>query len=463
MEADLSSTPALPSATVTATTPRIPSKHDQIEINFCLLDDETNFFADPFDAHSDDKIMSASEEKDDDLLASYIVTDYLGKEFDDQDPSTGGGASTTGAGAHGNSQTGKGESTFDAPKLRHSHSVDCLKLSAVQQKMIEAKKAMAPEKLAELWIVDPKRAKRILANRQSAARSKERKARYILELEKRVQCLQTERDTASLSTENTELRRQLESIEQQAQLRDALNEALEQELERLKFATGEAGTPTDPYIIRVEHVPFKSPFLHHPQPAHVDPQKLKLPHLHPLEPNMSNNPPYQADLPKSKTSHFYPLVTNILDEANVPRAKKPRFSGFGSDITTTCEPLDSSKTNLPQFCPLEMNAINCPMPLHPPNEPIPQVCSLETNMSNPYPSPLDPAQVKASPYPVDSTISSSCQPFYCPTISSHVFIQPPQDDYHLSRLPIFDASGKSSHLVKMEGPAIIASEGAGAF
>ena len=41
-------------------------------------------------------------------------------------------------------------------------------------------------------LLDPKRAKRILANRQSAARSKERKMRYISELERRVALLQGE-------------------------------------------------------------------------------------------------------------------------------------------------------------------------------------------------------------------------------------------------------------------------------
>lgn len=38
---------------------------------------------------------------------------------------------------------------------------------------------------------------RILANRQSAARSKERKARYMTELERKVQTLQTEATTLS--------------------------------------------------------------------------------------------------------------------------------------------------------------------------------------------------------------------------------------------------------------------------
>ncbi|KAF9601261.1 hypothetical protein IFM89_018371 [Coptis chinensis] len=113
-------------------------------------------------------------------------------------------------------------------------------------------KAMAPERLAELALIDPKRAKRILANRQSAARSKERKIRYTSELERKVQTLQTEattlsaqvtmlqRDTTGLTSENKELKLRLQSMEQQAHLRDALNEALRDEVQRLKIATGEA-------------------------------------------------------------------------------------------------------------------------------------------------------------------------------------------------------------------------------
>ncbi|GAB2225091.1 hypothetical protein Droror1_Dr00005877 [Drosera rotundifolia] len=115
----------------------------------------------------------------------------------------------------------------------------------------ELKKIMANEKLAEIALSDPKRAKRILANRQSAARSKERKMRYISELEHKVQTLQTEattlsaqltllqRDSAGLTNQNNELKFRLQAMEQQAQLRDALNEALSAEVQRLKIATGE--------------------------------------------------------------------------------------------------------------------------------------------------------------------------------------------------------------------------------
>ncbi|KAK4377339.1 hypothetical protein RND71_003635 [Anisodus tanguticus] len=115
----------------------------------------------------------------------------------------------------------------------------------------ELKKIMANEKLAEIALADPKRAKRILANRQSAARSKERKMRYIAELEHKVQTLQTEattlsaqltllqRDSSGLTSQNHELKFRLQSMEQQAQLRDALNEALTGEVQRLKLANAE--------------------------------------------------------------------------------------------------------------------------------------------------------------------------------------------------------------------------------
>ncbi|GFY89890.1 Basic-leucine zipper (bZIP) transcription factor family protein [Actinidia rufa] len=115
----------------------------------------------------------------------------------------------------------------------------------------ELKKIMANEKLAEIALTDPKRAKRILANRQSAARSKERKLRYIAELEHKVQTLQTEattlsaqltllqRDSTGLTSQNNELKFRLQAMEQQAQLRDALNEALTAEVQRLKIVTAE--------------------------------------------------------------------------------------------------------------------------------------------------------------------------------------------------------------------------------
>ncbi|CAN0921541.1 Transcription factor VIP1 [Linum grandiflorum] len=144
---------------------------------------------------------------------------------------------------------------------RHSSSMDGSSCSAsfeADSSFLDdgMKKAMAPDRLAELSLIDPKRAKRILANRQSAARSKERKIRYTGELERKVHTLQTEattlsaqvtvlqvpfleRDTSGLNTENRELKLRLQAMEQQAHLRDALNEALREEVQRLKIAAGQ--------------------------------------------------------------------------------------------------------------------------------------------------------------------------------------------------------------------------------
>ncbi|KAK6115254.1 hypothetical protein DH2020_007523 [Rehmannia glutinosa] len=112
---------------------------------------------------------------------------------------------------------------------------------------VELKKIMADERLAEIAISDPRRAKRILANRQSAARSKERKLRYISELEHKVQTLQSEATTlsaqvtilqkeyAELTNRNNELKFRVQAMEQQAQIRDALHEALTSEVQHLKL------------------------------------------------------------------------------------------------------------------------------------------------------------------------------------------------------------------------------------
>ncbi|KAK1437882.1 hypothetical protein QVD17_03682 [Tagetes erecta] len=112
---------------------------------------------------------------------------------------------------------------------------------------VELKKIMANENLAEMALTDPKRVKRILANRQSAARSKERKMRYIAELENKVQTLQNEAttlyaqvtslqgDLTSLTSQNNELKFRLQAMEEQAHLRDALNDTLTAEVQRLKI------------------------------------------------------------------------------------------------------------------------------------------------------------------------------------------------------------------------------------
>ncbi|CAD5311878.1 unnamed protein product [Arabidopsis thaliana] len=75
--------------------------------------------------------------------------------------------------------------------------------------------------------------------------------RYIAELERKVQTLQTEatslsaqltllqRDTNGLGVENNELKLRVQTMEQQVHLQDALNDALKEEVQHLKVLTGQ--------------------------------------------------------------------------------------------------------------------------------------------------------------------------------------------------------------------------------
>ncbi|KAL2898124.1 bZIP transcription factor 18 [Bienertia sinuspersici] len=257
---------------------------------------------------------------------------------------------------------------------------------------------------------------RILANRQSAARSKERKARYMQELEKKVKSLQTEatalsaqlslfkkwcdnnhgwifefqRDTTGLSTENIELRRQLESMEQQAQLRDGmrqcfilitLNDALKQELDRLKVATGDTSTPADSFVMPI-----------------------------------TQNVPQQQQTP-------------CTFESNSPRNK-------------TFVPLDSSKpNNMPQyFTKNEAKNMNfhAPQTVDSPLGHIPPPFLFESNSQ----SPEQDAFVTSQPH----------------------LLKPLPKHGHINKLQGLDINGLDSYqLVKLEDPTIIANESIGGF
>ncbi|KAM0878906.1 hypothetical protein ACQ4PT_034556 [Festuca glaucescens] len=122
----------------------------------------------------------------------------------------------------------------------------------------DKKKIMENDHLAKIVLTDPKKVKRILNNRLSAAKSKERKVRYITELERKVQVLQSETTTLTsqvnmlqrghslLSTHNSEMKIRLQAMVQQAELKDALNEALNSEVQRLKLVAGETSDPQMP-------------------------------------------------------------------------------------------------------------------------------------------------------------------------------------------------------------------------
>ncbi|KAK6919143.1 Basic-leucine zipper domain [Dillenia turbinata] len=95
-------------------------------------------------------------------------------------------------------------------------------------------------------ITDPKRVKRILANRQSAQRSRVRKLQYISELERSVTSLHTEVSVLSprvafldhqrliLNVDNSALKQRIAALAQDKIFKDAQQEALKKEIERLR-------------------------------------------------------------------------------------------------------------------------------------------------------------------------------------------------------------------------------------
>eukprot|EP00250_Pteridium_aquilinum_P005337 c15448_g1_i2 orf=308-1630(+) len=94
--------------------------------------------------------------------------------------------------------------------------------------------------------LDPKRAKRILANRQSAQRSRVRKLQYISELERTVNVLQEEVSALSpqvtyldrhriiLNVDNSAMKQRIAALAQEKLFKDAHNEALKSEVHRLR-------------------------------------------------------------------------------------------------------------------------------------------------------------------------------------------------------------------------------------
>ncbi|KAI4384580.1 hypothetical protein MLD38_002711 [Melastoma candidum] len=330
------------------------------EVNFRIPDD-LDFGSDPlFDSGSGSGPSGSFDDlaaEDDLLIMTYMdmekigsgCSENVGHEGVNAGGFDGGEGGRDGAGGGGGGRGGEGKKSGH----RHSASMDGGLLES-----IEAKKAMAPDKLAELWTVDPKRAKRILANRQSAARSKERKARYISELERKVQTLQTEattlsaqltlfqRDTTGLTAENTELKLRLQAMEQQAQLRDTLNEALKKEVESLKVATGEAITPSDSYNLGIHHIPYAKAvfFQQQPQQSNGDPQNnTQMRQFHMFQQNEGN--PHQ---PLVSVAHAY-SYSEMMQQDPLGRLQGLDINNKGPQLVKTEGPSISASESSTTF------------------------------------------------------------------------------------------------------------------
>ncbi|KAK2631711.1 hypothetical protein EUGRSUZ_L02536 [Eucalyptus grandis] len=173
-------------------------------------------------------------------------------------------------------------SAGERPRVKHHYSQSVDELMTINPEMlassseepsaVDRKKALSAAKLAELALVDPRRAKRILSNRQSAARSKERKLRYIAELERKVQTLQTQ--ATNLSSQLTVLQDMrlsqtlLDSNNNVSLITEGHNP---DEIEHLKVLTGQPMPNGAPVMM-----PF-APFAHRPlfyPPYNSDPRPL---------------------------------------------------------------------------------------------------------------------------------------------------------------------------------------------
>ncbi|CAH9126368.1 unnamed protein product [Cuscuta epithymum] len=126
-----------------------PSHHRRAhsEVSFRLPED-LDLASDPFDGAPAGSFEEMGSEED--FFSTYMDMEKLG-----------GGSSAADASPAAGPTDGKGdgEKTFERPRHRYSNSMDSSSLM-LSESTIEAKKAMAPDKLAELWTVDPKRAKR---------------------------------------------------------------------------------------------------------------------------------------------------------------------------------------------------------------------------------------------------------------------------------------------------------------
>ncbi|CAL4961339.1 unnamed protein product [Urochloa decumbens] len=153
------------------------------------------------------------------------------------DEAAGGGGSSSAPG----SDNGGGSSDSDGDKRAGATGNDDRNGDGDAQATAAGQGAASTE-----LIRDPKRVKRILANRQSAQRSRVRKLQYISELERSVTTLQNEVSVLSprvafldqqrtiLRVGNSHLKQRIAALAQDKIFKDAHQEALRKEIERLR-------------------------------------------------------------------------------------------------------------------------------------------------------------------------------------------------------------------------------------
>ncbi|KAI4382908.1 hypothetical protein MLD38_008807 [Melastoma candidum] len=134
------------------------------EVNFRIPDDH-DFGSDPlFDSGSGSGPSGSFDDlgsEDDLLIMTYMDMEKIGSGagYSENVGHEGVNAGGCGGGEGDRGGGGGGGGGGEGKKSGHRHSAS---MDGGLLESIEAKKAMAPDKLAELWTVDPKRAKRSL-------------------------------------------------------------------------------------------------------------------------------------------------------------------------------------------------------------------------------------------------------------------------------------------------------------
>ncbi|CAL5209409.1 unnamed protein product [Lathyrus oleraceus] len=205
------------------------------------------------------------------------------------------------------------------------------------------------EKLAELEIADPRKAQRIIANRISAKKSKEKKKNYEKELEKRVELLQIKADTVTaermmamneameLTAEYKRIKDLIQSKLQHQEQQRAVIELMKDEANILEMQIHELNTAMadlsfgEPASQSQLQIPPQPEFYTPPQPPLVPPPPSSFgePLLPPLPSSLGE--PLLPPLPSSFSEPLLPPPPFPIGEPLEPLVPPPQ-SLFGEPL-----------------------------------------------------------------------------------------------------------------------------------
>ncbi|KAF7132284.1 hypothetical protein RHSIM_Rhsim09G0027000 [Rhododendron simsii] len=334
------------------------------------------------------------------------------------------------------------------------HNKSCLIEGSRQQRNNEKKKR-GPRRydLQHILTVDPDHGKRLMEGRQYMARSRDKKIRYLSELEEKARFLEFEainlsaklttcqRDKMGLTTENVELKTLLEIKQQQAELRDALSEALTQEVEKLKISNGGIQTPPESFILGAQP---NSPL------ACLSPSQPLVQYNSFTSPS-SMQPPVQYKPVSSPSTLQSPLQSSPLTAPST--LQSPLQSSPFTFASTLQSPLQSSPFASPSTLqsPLQSCPFASPSTLQSPQQssPFASPSTLQSPLqSSLFASASSPHVVSHSPVASPSpstfkTMSHNLAETTSPQTRNNVFPLPKTSSAALSQLSPLHNSGSS--------------------